>query len=71
MSGKLGASENFLTLSPKIFLDTAVRYTDLGKIGSDRGNMIMNHVAAPIRIDEIKTSLRTYGWTIGVRYAFR
>ncbi|MBK5914201.1 outer membrane protein [Rhodocyclus purpureus] len=60
-----------MALSRQFFLDASLRYTDLGEIGSDQGDMRMNHVAAPIRIDEIKTRLRSYGWAIGIRYAFR
>lgn len=59
-----------MALSRQVFIDAALRYTDLGEIGSDQGDMRMNHVAAPIRINEIKSRLRTTGLTIGIRYAF-
>jgi hypothetical protein len=32
--------------------------------------MRMNHVAAPIRIDAIKTRLRSTGLSVGIRYTF-
>ncbi len=59
-----------MALSRQLFIDAAVRYTNLGEIGSDRGNMRMNHVAAPIRIDAIKTRLRSTGLSVGIRYTF-
>lgn len=59
-----------ISLDERTTLDIALRYSDLGKVRSDRGRMVMNTLPAGIRIDQIETSLRTHGVSVGLRYRF-
>jgi len=59
-----------IELTDSLILDLAIAYSDLGKVGTDAGVMVMNHVPMGIPIDETETHLRTLGVSIGLRYGF-
>jgi len=59
-----------ITLSQKWILDLSGRYEDLGQVGTDVGNMYMNHFPQGIRIAETEADLRGFGFLAGVRYLF-
>ena len=50
-------------------LTFALRYSDLGRVETDRGAMQMNHVPAGIVINPTRAELRSHGVMIGLRYA--
>ena len=59
-----------IVLSDRIILDIAYRYQDLGRIGTDRGNMVMDILPEGIEVDETSAPLRTQGITAGLRFRF-
>ncbi|MEA3638820.1 MAG: outer membrane beta-barrel protein [Lamprobacter sp.] len=59
-----------IRLTDSLILDLSIAYSDLGKVGTDAGVMVMNHVPMGIPIDETETHLRTLGIHLGLRYAF-
>lgn len=59
-----------IVLTERITLDLAYRYFDLGRVGTDPGNMIMDVLPAGIAISDIDAPLRTHGMAAGLRYRF-
>ncbi|MBK1703392.1 outer membrane protein [Halochromatium glycolicum] len=59
-----------IRIGDRTTLDIALRYNDLGEVGSNRGRMAMNTLPDGIVIDRIQTGLRTYGVSVGFRYRF-
>ena len=56
-------------LSRKVQLDLSYRYSDLGEIRTDSGNMSMDTLPAGIAIGVTSSSsLRTHGFMVGLRY---
>lgn len=56
-------------IDTRLTLDFALRYSDLGRVETDRGAMQMNHVPAGIVINPTRAELRSHGVMIGLRYA--
>lgn len=59
-----------IVLNERLILDVAYRYFDLGRVGTEQGNMAINTLPAGIVIDETSAALRTHGAAIGLRYRF-
>jgi opacity protein-like surface antigen len=59
-----------IVLNERWSLDVAYRYHDLGRVGTDPGNMAINTNPAGIAIDKTSAALRTHGAAIGLRYRF-
>ncbi|MCE5264171.1 MAG: outer membrane beta-barrel protein [Deltaproteobacteria bacterium] len=59
-----------IVLTEHITLDLAYRYFDLGRVGTDPGNMAMDVLPAGIAISDIDAPLRTHGMAAGLRYRF-
>jgi opacity protein-like surface antigen len=59
-----------VVLSDSIILDIAYRYQDLGRIGTDRGSMVMDILPEGIEVDATSAPLRTHGITAGLRFRF-
>lgn len=59
-----------ISLSRKVFLDVAYRYTDLGRVRTEAGRMYMNNLPAGIEISETRTRLRSHGIFLGLGYSF-
>ncbi|MBN1663854.1 MAG: porin family protein [Deltaproteobacteria bacterium] len=59
-----------IILTKHLTLDMAYRYCDLGRVGTDPGNMYMDVRPAGITINDIDAPLRTHGMTVGLRYRF-
>lgn len=59
-----------IVLTDRIMLDIAYRYFDLGRVGTDPGNMHMDVRPAGIAISDVDAPLRTHGAAVGLRYHF-
>jgi len=59
-----------ITLSKGIVLDISYRYTDLGRVETDPGRMVLNNIPAGIDIAGTRAPLRTQGLFAGVRWLF-
>ena len=59
-----------ISLSQRLFLDLAYRYTDLGRVRTDAGRMYMNNLPAGIEISATQTRLRSQGVFLGLGYRF-
>jgi opacity protein-like surface antigen len=57
-----------IRLSRDFILDISYRYSDLGRMETDSGNMYMNHVPAGIGIAGTAARIRTHGIVLGLRY---
>jgi len=57
-------------LSKKILLDISYRYSDLGRVETDSGNMYMDSLPEGIEIASTSAPLRTHGFLLGLRYLF-
>jgi opacity protein-like surface antigen len=57
-------------LSKKVLLDISYRYSDLGQVETDNGNMYMDSLPQGIDIAETSAPLRTHGFLLGLRYLF-
>ena len=57
-----------LALSENWMFDGSIRYEDLGKVGTDRGGMFMDHIHREIEIAETSAELRGFGLMLGMRY---
>jgi opacity protein-like surface antigen len=57
-------------LSKKLLLDVSYRYSDLGKMETDSGNMFMDFLPGGIDIAETSAPFRTHGFLAGFRYLF-
>ena len=59
-----------IQLSKKILVDVSYRYSDLGRVETDRGNMYMDSLPEGIEIAGTSAPLRTHGVMLGLRYLF-
>ncbi len=59
-----------VVLSDSVILDIAYRYQDLGRIGTDRGSMVMDILPEGIEVDETSAPLRTHGITAACASGF-
>ncbi len=57
-------------LSKNILLDVSYRYSDLGRVETNRGNMYMDSLPEGIEIAGTSAPLRTHGFLLGLRYLF-
>ena len=57
-----------IRLSEKLLLDISYRYSDLGRIETDSGNMFMDILPEGIDIGETSAPFRTHGFVVGFRY---
>lgn len=55
-----------VVLSRALLLDVSYRYQDLGRIGTDRGLMVMDVLPSGIEIGEISAPLRTHGLSLSL-----
>ena len=59
-----------IRLSKNLLLDISYRYSDLGRIETDSGNMFMDILPDGIDIGETSAPFRTHGFVVGFRYLF-
>jgi opacity protein-like surface antigen len=61
-----------IRLAPRLALEVAYRYTDLGRVESDRGDATRYRTSGtiPLPIDGTRSDLASHGVSIGLRYAF-
>jgi opacity protein-like surface antigen len=59
-----------ITLTEQIMLDISWRYTDLGRVETDPGRMVLNNIPAGLAVAGTWAPLRTQGLFAGVRYLF-
>jgi len=59
-----------ITLSKRIVLDISYRYTDLGRVETDPGRMVLDYTTATFAMDGTCAPLRTQGVFAGVRWLF-
>ncbi len=59
-----------IRLSKKFLLDMSYRYSDLGRVETDPGNMFMDYLPAGIDIAGTSAPLRTHGFLMQLRYHF-
>ncbi|RJR39466.1 MAG: hypothetical protein C4576_21180 [Desulfobacteraceae bacterium] len=59
-----------LRLSKKLLLDLSYRYSDLGRMETDPGNMFMDIRPAGIEITGTSAPFRTHGFMMALRYDF-
>jgi opacity protein-like surface antigen len=57
-------------LSRSLVLDLSYRYSDLGRIRTESGNMYLDSLPGGIDIGETSAPLRTHGFMVGLRYNF-
>jgi opacity protein-like surface antigen len=59
-----------ITLTERIMLDISWRYTDLGRVETDAGRMVLNNIPAGLDVAGTWAPLRTQGVFAGIRYLF-
>ncbi len=59
-----------LVLTKHLTLDFSYRYTDLGRLQTDAGIMVMDGPITSLEIGETSTSLKSHGILMGLRYHF-
>ncbi len=57
-----------IRLSERFILDLSYRYSDLGRIATDSGNMYMDYLPGGVDILGTSAPLRTHGFLLGLRY---
>lgn len=57
-----------IRLSQDFILDISYRYSELGRMETDSGNMYMNHDPAGIDIAGTEARIKTHGILLGLRY---
>jgi opacity protein-like surface antigen len=59
-----------IRVAKKVVLDVSYRYSDLGRVETDRGNMYMDSLPSGIDIASTSAPLRTQGLMVTFRYLF-
>ena len=57
-------------LTKHLTLDLSYRYTDLGRLQTDAGTMVMDGPITSLEIGKTSTSLKSHGILMGLRYHF-
>lgn len=57
-----------IQVSERVILDISYRYSDLGRMETDRGNMYMDSLPSGIEIGPSSAPLRSHGFLLGLRF---